>query len=118
VRGIPSRKNRMRWSVILLSESKDSPDCRVGKHRACTGDGWDHNQDAPAPCSCACHKAPELTEAESIRVAAFGLDKPAGINEVAEIIAVRATDIADRSKRLLDSIPTDPSLATGCDGCQ
>ena len=32
-----------------------SPDCRVGSHRACTGDAWDHVADGPAVCPCECH---------------------------------------------------------------
>lgn len=32
-----------------------SPDCGEGKHRACTGDAWDHYNDQPAPCECDCH---------------------------------------------------------------
>ena len=37
-----------------------SPDCRDGnKHKACTGDAWDHTTDQPAPCDCECHKEDE-----------------------------------------------------------
>lgn len=37
-----------------------SPDCRDGnKHKACTGDAWDHTNDQPAPCDCECHKEDE-----------------------------------------------------------
>ncbi len=32
-----------------------NPDCRDGKHRACSGRGWDAAADAPAPCTCPCH---------------------------------------------------------------
>lgn len=32
-----------------------NPDCRDGKHRACDGTGWDHENDEPAPCPCECH---------------------------------------------------------------
>ncbi len=32
-----------------------SPDCAAGKCTACPGDGWDADQDAVAPCPCACH---------------------------------------------------------------
>ncbi|GAA4762406.1 hypothetical protein [Microbacterium gilvum] len=38
-----------------------SPDCEPGKHSACTGDAWDDVKDVPAPCSCACHEAGEVT---------------------------------------------------------
>lgn len=32
-----------------------SPDCRDGKHRACTGDSWDVDADHACACSCSCH---------------------------------------------------------------
>lgn len=28
-----------------------NPDCRDGKHRACSGDGWDDANDAPTTCN-------------------------------------------------------------------
>ena len=31
-----------------------SPDCAVAKHRACTGDAWDHDTDQPTDCACEC----------------------------------------------------------------
>lgn len=37
-----------------------NPDCRDGKHQACTGYGWDFEQDIPAPCPCECHKPKEI----------------------------------------------------------
>jgi hypothetical protein len=37
-----------------------NPDCAEGKHRNCSGDGWDHAADAPAPCPCSCHPAAEF----------------------------------------------------------
>lgn len=36
-----------------------SPDCEVGKHAACSGDGWDHENDRPAACPCLCHTPAE-----------------------------------------------------------
>lgn len=32
-----------------------NPDCAVGKHHACNGDGWDMSLDEAMPCPCACH---------------------------------------------------------------
>lgn len=32
-----------------------NPDCRDGKHQACSGDGWDMEYDQDAPCTCRCH---------------------------------------------------------------
>lgn len=35
-----------------------SPDCAAAKHKACSGDAWDDDEDAPTPCACAaegCH---------------------------------------------------------------
>jgi hypothetical protein len=32
-----------------------NPDCRAGKHQACSGTAWDDTTDALAPCGCACH---------------------------------------------------------------
>lgn len=31
------------------------PDCRAGKHRACGGSAWDHNNDHIVDCECDCH---------------------------------------------------------------
>jgi hypothetical protein len=31
------------------------PDCRDGKHRACTGGAWCMTADRPVPCVCPCH---------------------------------------------------------------
>ena len=43
-----------------------NPDCRDGKHRACRGDAWDAEKDAPAECGCACHRlGPTLHPDES-----------------------------------------------------
>ena len=39
------------FDVVILS-----PDCRDGKHRACTEDAWDVSGDGPAPCGCECHE--------------------------------------------------------------
>lgn len=33
-----------------------SPDCSVGKCRACPGTAWDHTADAPTDCTCGCHR--------------------------------------------------------------
>ncbi|NMF27937.1 hypothetical protein [Cellulosimicrobium aquatile] len=38
-----------------LNSAVVNPDCRDGKHRACSGDGWDTRTDQPAPCPCWCH---------------------------------------------------------------
>ncbi len=32
-----------------------SPDCKVGKHDACSGDAWDDAGDCLVPCDCRCH---------------------------------------------------------------
>lgn len=32
-----------------------NPDCRAGKHRACSGRGWDLSSDQSVPCLCSCH---------------------------------------------------------------
>lgn len=32
-----------------------NPDCRAGKHAACSGDAWDFGADRPMPCGCDCH---------------------------------------------------------------
>lgn len=32
-----------------------SPDCRDGKHLACTGDAWDRAADHETSCDCTCH---------------------------------------------------------------
>ena len=32
-----------------------SPDCEVGKHRACTGMAWCFIEDAATSCTCKCH---------------------------------------------------------------
>lgn len=32
-----------------------SPDCRVGKHTACSGDAWDEVADRLDSCFCPCH---------------------------------------------------------------
>lgn len=33
-----------------------NPDCRDGKHKACSGDGWDLERDEPAKCPCECRE--------------------------------------------------------------
>jgi hypothetical protein len=38
-----------------------SPDCRDGKHKSCTGGGWNLVLDEPADCSCHCHQQPDPT---------------------------------------------------------
>lgn len=42
-----------------------SPDCREGKHRACTGDAWSLRLDLAQPCPCRCNQpvTPELVTA-------------------------------------------------------
>lgn len=32
------------------------PDCASGKHWNCTGESWDNELDASAPCPCVCHE--------------------------------------------------------------
>lgn len=32
-----------------------NPDCAVGKHAACHGDGWNHETDTAMDCPCTCH---------------------------------------------------------------
>lgn len=32
-----------------------NPDCRAGKHQACSGDAWDTKLDEPTSCRCLCH---------------------------------------------------------------
>lgn len=32
------------------------PDCVVGKHQNCNGQGWDVTNDQPADCPCECHE--------------------------------------------------------------
>jgi hypothetical protein len=34
-----------------------NPDCRDGKHRACSGTAWDDERDELAACPCSCHSA-------------------------------------------------------------
>ncbi|BCT75630.1 hypothetical protein SCMU_14720 [Sinomonas cyclohexanicum] len=36
-----------------------SPDCRDGKHRSCTGAGWDLTEDIGTDCPCTCHTRSE-----------------------------------------------------------
>jgi hypothetical protein len=48
------------FEVLLLPEGEGgalslSPDCGVGKHRACRGDAWNFAADCPTPCGCHCH---------------------------------------------------------------
>lgn len=38
-----------------------NPDCREGKHRACTGDAWDNEADELCACECACHDTKDET---------------------------------------------------------
>jgi hypothetical protein len=42
-------KSDLRWK---------NPDCRDGKHIACSGDAWDLSADAPTRCRCDCHGGP------------------------------------------------------------
>jgi len=35
-----------------------NPDCRAGKHAACSGTAWDEHTDQLAACSCTCHTSP------------------------------------------------------------
>ena len=46
----PRRAHERRSAV-----TRPSPDCRDGKHRACTGEGWDADADTVVGCSCECH---------------------------------------------------------------
>ena len=39
-----------------MTSPTQSPDCRDGKHRSCSGDGWDETADQPTNCPCNCHK--------------------------------------------------------------
>ena len=32
-----------------------NPDCRDGKHRACSGTAWDDERDELVACPCSCH---------------------------------------------------------------
>ena len=41
--------------TALKAYAHRSPDCRDGKHSACTGDGWCTVRDTLVPCSCSCH---------------------------------------------------------------
>jgi len=36
-----------------------NPDCRAGKHRACSGTAWDDAADEITGCSCRCHEGGE-----------------------------------------------------------
>lgn len=42
-----------------------SPDCEVGKHRACVGEAWDDVADGPAECRCVCHAAAAASDADA-----------------------------------------------------
>ncbi|MCJ1687772.1 hypothetical protein [Rathayibacter sp. VKM Ac-2927] len=33
-----------------------NPECVVGKHPACNGDGWDYAANEPVDCTCICHR--------------------------------------------------------------
>ena len=33
-----------------------NPDCRDGKHRSCSGDGWNMITDETTQCPCTCHE--------------------------------------------------------------
>lgn len=35
-----------------LGTPSECPECEVGKHLACNGSAWDHENDMPAVCSC------------------------------------------------------------------
>lgn len=39
-----------------------NPDCWNGKHRACAGDAWNEEADAPTSCECSCHLKPRWLE--------------------------------------------------------
>lgn len=47
-----------------------SPDCRVGKCRACAGDSWDVEHDRGAACPCSCHdnRGTETDEGDPVTV--------------------------------------------------
>lgn len=54
-----------------------NPDCTNGKHRSCTGVGWDDELDEYAPCPCTCHPkpsapAPRKVEARTLSGADLG----------------------------------------------
>lgn len=38
-----------------MSTTMPSADCRDGKHRACSGEGWDDEAGAVVQCPCVCH---------------------------------------------------------------
>lgn len=37
------------------SSAAMNPDCRDGKHRACSGTAWDDERDELGACPCSCH---------------------------------------------------------------
>lgn len=39
-----------------MTEGARSPDCKAGKHAACSGDAWDTAKDEPIDCACPCHR--------------------------------------------------------------
>ena len=39
-----------------MNDTAMDPDCRDGKHFACSGRGWNKDTDQPAPCACHCHE--------------------------------------------------------------
>lgn len=56
---LPDRRRpdrREREHPVMLD-----PDCRDGKHQACTRMAWNEEKDEPADCECACHDMDDLT---------------------------------------------------------
>lgn len=41
-----------------------NPDCRDGKHRACSGTAWDDERDELAACPCSCHTPDRMARTE------------------------------------------------------
>lgn len=78
-----------------------SPDCRDGKHTACTGDGWDDARERWAPCPCACHRVGELLEASSLGTPDAVALRASVPDDVARGVVERAralTDAADGAR--------------------
>lgn len=41
--------------LAIAAHDHLSPDCRPGKHGACSGDAWCTTEDRGVPCTCPCH---------------------------------------------------------------
>lgn len=50
------------------------PDCRNGKHRSCSGAGWDETKDQPTDCPCNCHKGKTMNQREELALEIFIAD--------------------------------------------